>query len=162
MGTLSNNYGEKIGNESFCFISSLLPSSSSETQTSKAVCYEVECDSTNKNIIVKIGSESIKCPTEGNEAYTPSGFKGSIVCPKYEDICDFTDDKICNGIFTCLDNFAANDDYKASYCDFEGNETYCFVKDDDDDSITPITTDKSERNKLNLILLVISFIIFLL
>ncbi len=34
-------------------------------QTSKAVCYEVECDSTNKNIIVRIGAESIKCPTEG-------------------------------------------------------------------------------------------------
>ena len=131
-------------------------------QTSKAVCYEVECDSTNKNIIVKIGSESIKCPTEGNEAYTPSGFKGSIVCPKYEDICDFTDDKICNGIFTCLDNFAANDDYKASYCDFEDNETDCIDKDDDDDYITPITTDNSEGNKLNLILFVFNFIIFLL
>ena len=33
-------------------------------QTSKTVCYEVECDSTNKNIIANIGSESIKCPTE--------------------------------------------------------------------------------------------------
>lgn len=98
---LSNEYGEKIGNHSFCFISSLLPSSSSYSVESRAICYEIECDTNNNRIILKIDNNKFECPTEGG-ILTPSGFKGQVKCPKYLDICNFKDDKVCNEIFECL------------------------------------------------------------
>ena len=98
---LPDEYGEKIGSHSFCFISSLLPSSSSYSVESRAICYEIECDKNNNKIILKIGNNKFECPTEGG-MLTPSGYKGQISCPKYSDICNFMDDKVCNEIFECL------------------------------------------------------------
>ena len=68
-------YGEKLGSKSFCFISSLLPSSSNYDISSKAICYEVECERNNKKIIVNIGGINVECPTEGGVIH-PNGFKG--------------------------------------------------------------------------------------
>ena len=98
---LPQEYGEKISSKSFCFISSLLPSSSIYDISSKAICYEVECDTNNKRIIVKIGGSKIECPTEGG-VNNPIGFKGEINCPRYSDICNFKDNEICTEIFECL------------------------------------------------------------
>ena len=94
-------YGEKIGSKSFCFISSLLPSSSNYNISSKAICYEIGCDASNKRIIVNIGGFKVECPNEGG-VITTNGFKGEIKCPKYSEICDFKDKEICNEIFECL------------------------------------------------------------
>ena len=80
---LSSDYGEIIGDNSFCFISSLLPINSNNDVSSQAICYRVECDNNNKQIIVNIGSSSITCPTSGGIVTNPSGFKGSLKCPKY-------------------------------------------------------------------------------
>ena len=41
------------------------------------------------------------CPTNGGDL-TPTGFKGSITCPKYTDICDDEDNNVCNDLFDCL------------------------------------------------------------
>ena len=98
---LPSEYGEKISSKSFCFISSLFPSSFNYDISLKAICYEVECDRKNKRIIVNIGSSKVECPTEGGEI-NPTGFKGELKCPKYSDICNFKDTKICNEIFECL------------------------------------------------------------
>jgi hypothetical protein len=102
LSELPLEYGEKIGKNSFCFISSLLPLSSNSEIKSKAICYEVECDDKNKQIIVHIGNNAIKCPTNGG-IITVSEFKGEINCPKYVDICNFKNNKICNEMFDCID-----------------------------------------------------------
>ena len=46
--TLTSEYGEIIGDNSFCFISSLLPSTSRKEDSSQAICYQVECDENKK------------------------------------------------------------------------------------------------------------------
>ena len=98
---LPSEYGEKISSKSFCFISSLLPSSSNYDFSLKAICHEVECDRKNKRIIVYIGGNKVECPTEGG-IIKPTGFKGELKCPKDSDICNFKDTKICNEVFECL------------------------------------------------------------
>ena len=119
----SNVYGEKLGNNSFCFISSLLPNNSESSVSTNAICYEVECDSINKKIIVKIDSNKIICPTEGGTIY-PDGFKGSLECPHYYDICPKNGDPLCNEMFSCFTALANknNYDYKITYYDSEGPE----------------------------------------
>ena len=119
----SNAYGEKFGSNSFCFISSLLPKNSQSDAISNALCYEVECDSINKEIIVKIDSNKIICPSQGGIIY-PADFKGSLECPNYYDICPENDDPLCNEMFDCFTKLANknNYDYKNTYYDSEGPE----------------------------------------
>ena len=100
--TLTSEYGEIIGDNSFCFISSLLPSTSIKDISSQAICYKVECDNNNKKIIVHVGSSTITCPTNGGIVKNQNGFKGELNCPKYVDICDFEGNIICNEMFDCL------------------------------------------------------------
>ena len=45
-GTPSNSFGETMGTNSLCFMSSLSSSSISPAPT----CYEIECDSTNQKL----------------------------------------------------------------------------------------------------------------
>jgi leishmanolysin len=119
---LSSDYGEIIGDNSFCFISSLLPINSNNDVSSQAICYRVECDNNNKQIIVNIGSSSITCQTSGGTVTNPSGFKGSLKCPKYIDICSFEGNIICNGMFDCLNkNVKTSQD---SYNYDESNENF--------------------------------------
>ena len=140
----SNIYGEKLGNNSFCFISSLLPNNSESSVRTNAICYEVECDSINKEIIVKIDSNKIICPTEGGTIY-PDGFKGSLECPDYYDICPENGDPLCNEMFSCFTALAHknNYDYKITYYDSEGPE----------EKIEILKVDKSIFISMNLILL---------
>ena len=60
-----SDYGEIMGETSFCFNSSLLSSSSTLDPKYQSICYEVDCDNTNKQIIIKYGSASVNCPTSG-------------------------------------------------------------------------------------------------
>ena len=138
----SNVYGEKLGNNSFCFISSLLPNNSESSVRTNAICYEVECDSINKEIIVKIDSNKIICPTEGGTIY-PDGFKGSLECPDYYDICPENGDPLCNEMFSCFTALANknNYDYKITYYDSEGPE----------EKIEILKVDKSIFISINLI-----------
>ena len=117
--TLSKEYGETIGKNSFCFMSSLLPESSSNEISQMAICYEVECDTNNNNIIVKLGNENIICPTEGGLIDNISGFKGSINCPKYSDICN-DNGQICNEMFSCFDELSKKDNIRPSFYDSNG------------------------------------------
>ena len=113
----SSNYGEKMGDNSFCFMSSLLPSSSSSTASIKAICYEIECDKTNKRIIVHIGTSTVNCPTSGGTISSVTGFKGSIECPKYINICDSESNIICNDMFDCLTKKSKTDEDSYTYPD---------------------------------------------
>ena len=70
-------------------------------------------------IIVKIGSKRVICPSNGG-SQTLNGFKGSIECPKYNDICSFNDNIMCNEMFNCLKVLSKNDFDELSYYDYEG------------------------------------------
>jgi hypothetical protein len=119
--TLNGDYGEVMGSNSFCFLSSLLPTSSSQNITYQSICYKVSCNSSSKQIIVNIGSSTINCPTAGGNI-TDSKFSGVITCPKYADICDAEDNEICNTSFDCLSKEVETDedsyDYDRSNSDF--------------------------------------------
>jgi hypothetical protein len=106
---LPEEFGEKIGSKSFCFISSLIPSSSKYAIVSKAICYKIECDKNSKKIIVHIGGSKVECPSEGG-TLNPKGFKGTLNCPKYSDICNFKDNRICNEVFKCLNKEDESDE----------------------------------------------------
>ena len=170
--SLSSQYGETIGSESLCFMSSLLPESSSTTQNSRIpICYEVKCDTSNNKIIVKIGSSSVTCPTEGGTVNSPSGFKGSIECPKYSEMCASNDGIICNEMFDCFTKLAnkGNYNYETSYHDYSSS-TNDYTNDevnknnedneDDEDQII-LKANKVHNIKINLAFLVYYlFIIF--
>jgi len=113
--SLASEYGETIGTNSFCFLSSLLPSSSSRNTTYRAICYRVTCNSSSKRVIVNIGSSTVTCPTNGGTVNNPSGFKGYITCPKYTDICDAENNSVCNDPFDCLNNKVEADEDSYEY-----------------------------------------------
>ena len=141
--SLSSEYNEKIGFDSFCFMSSILPSSSTTSTSQIPICYEVRCDADNNQFTVTIGSSEIACPTEGGTVNAPSGFTGSIVCPKYSDIC-LSDGSVCNEMFSCFTNLATHDNYnyQVTYGDYEGEAL-------DDDNISPVRTSFSYNIKVN-------------
>ena len=114
---LHNDYGEIIGSNSFCFESSLLPYSSLQKEKYQPICYEVECNNKKKQIIVKIGNLIINCPTYGKTIIDPPGFKGTIKCPKYYEICD--SDILCNDMFECLDKKSKTAEQSYYYNDEE-------------------------------------------
>ena len=167
----SNTTGEKIGKESLCFMSSLLPVSSGIEVNSKIpVCYKVECDKSKNNIIVTIGSERITCPTNGGILSDPPGFKGSIECPKYDDICSSNNSLICNDIYSCLKESADKDNYNygVSYVDYEGYEAEInrnnyddYEEDYDDDYTNPIFRTKGYNIKANFALMFFFLLIFI-
>ena len=142
--SLSSEYNEKIGFDSFCFMSSILPSSSTTSTSQIPICYEVRCDADNNQFTVTIGSSEIACPTEGGTVSAPSGFTGSIVCPKYSDIC-LSDGSVCNEMFSCFTNLATHDNYnyQVTYGDYEGEAL------EDDDKISPVRTSFSYNIKDN-------------
>ena len=154
---LPNEYGENISKESLCFMSSLLPENSASITSLIPICYSVECDLSTKNIIVKIGSKRIFCPSIGGIIYNPSGFKGSIECPKYNDICSSNNNTIiCNDMYNCFTELAKRDkyDYKTSYFDYSGNTISLY-----DDYIDVIMLNESFI-KLNFTLLIIYLFFF--
>ena len=142
--SLSSEYNEKIGFDSFCFMSSILPSSSTTSTSQIPICYEVRCDADKNQFTVTIGSSEIACPTDGGTVSAPSGFTGSIVCPKYSDIC-LSDGSVCNEMFSCFTNLATHDNYnyQVTYGDYEGEAL------EDDDNISPVRTSFSYNIKDN-------------
>ena len=150
--TISSEYGETIGDESFCFISSLLPSSSSTDVSSQiAICYEIECDTSNSQIIIKIGSGKVTCPTNGGSISNPSGFKGTIECPAYTELCSSNNDPICNEMYDCFDELAEKDNYNYETTYDDAGE---------DDTILPVSRSESYNIKMNLSLFILILLLF--
>ena len=146
--SLHSDFGEKIGSSSFCFVSSLLPTSTEMNSIDpQSICYSVQCDSSNKQIIVNVGSQKVTCPTEGGEI-NPSGFKGSIICPKYIDICDFKDNIICNDLYDCLTKRVETDQNS-------------YVYDPDDEDFIRIRS-KGKFIQINYFLLSLEFLLFII
>jgi hypothetical protein len=150
-GSDSSNYGEKLGENSFCFMSSIVAESSNDSEE-KPVCYEIECDAINKKIIVKIGSSIVECPNGGASVDAPSGMKGTINCPEYSELCP-SNDIVCNDMYTCFTKFAKKDgyNYATSPYNYEG-ATYPY--DDYDDDTVPVRRSGSFNLRINLVLII--------
>ena len=131
-------------------MSSLLPEDSRQKENSKIpICYGVQCDSTKKQIIVKIGTKNVICPEQGGEIENPSGFNGILECPKYNDICSPNDDFVCNEIFSCIDESVKknNFNYKIDYYDYEGpTTTYLDIDEDDGEDEDEDEDDEDNDN----------------
>ena len=94
---LQNIIKESFTPNSFCVLSSLIPSEVSAELKIRAVCYEMYCSS--KSLTIKIGDEYLVCPRSGGkiEAKNLSGF---LLCPDYNLIC--TGKEVCNSNYDCF------------------------------------------------------------
>ncbi len=159
-GSSSSNYGEKLGSNSFCFMSSIVQSSSNDINE-VPVCYEIECDSSSQKIIVKIGDNRIECPSGGGSVSpSSSGLKGTIDCPAYSELCP-SNNILCNDIYTCLTQYAKRDNYNyaTSAYNYEGSTVR--RDNDDDGDITPITYKDSSFLRTNFALFMAIFLLFI-
>ena len=146
-------YGETIGNDSLCFMSSLIQDSSTNSADSKIpVCYKVSCDTNNNQIIITIGDKQVKCPKGGNSNFAPDGFKGSIECPKYEDVCSSNDGLVCNEMFSCLTELSSKNNYNYETSYYDSDDTVM-------DYIQPIKINGRFNLEINLISLIVGIIL---
>ena len=96
---------EKIGDKSFCALSSVLQKNDNDIKYKgliRPTCYEMLCSE--KSLTIRIGSEYIVCPRFGGLVklegeYTD--YKGYLFCPDYNLICIGTE--MCNNLFDCID-----------------------------------------------------------
>jgi hypothetical protein len=111
--TIHKDYGEKIGDNSICVESSLVPTSSNQIQTYRSICYEVSCDKTNSNVILNIGGSKVVCPMQGGLLKDPNGFNGKVMCPDYNSIC--TSSNWCNDPLVCIEKRITSDESSYIY-----------------------------------------------
>ena len=95
------DYGEKVGNNSVCVESSLVPTWSGMAEIYRSICYEIICDEDDKKISVIIGNNAVTCPIQGGLLQNPPGFRGKIVCPDYNSVC--TSKVWCNDPLDCIE-----------------------------------------------------------
>ena len=109
------DYGEKVGDNSVCVESSLVPSWSQQGETYRSICYEIKCDKDSKTIYVFINGNTVQCPMSGGLIENPSGFRGKIICPDYNSVC--TSEVWCNAPLDCINKGveADKDSYYYSY-----------------------------------------------
>ena len=107
------DYGEKVGNNSICVESSLVPTWSNEAEVYRSICYEIVCDQENYKISVIIGNQAVECPIEGGLIQNPTGFKGKIVCPDYNSVC--TSKIWCSDPLDCIERNITADEKSYYY-----------------------------------------------
>ena len=95
------DYGEKVGGNSICIESSLVPTWSSQAEVYRSICYEIKCNPESKTITVTLSNREVECPTSGGLIENPSGFRGRIICPDYNSVC--TSEVWCNDPLECID-----------------------------------------------------------
>jgi hypothetical protein len=101
--TLPSAFGESMGSESYCFMSSLIPqndnSAVSYKGTEYTICYKVKCDSVTRTYTINVNDKIIKCDTVGG-AIKVDGFDGMFACADYNQIC--TKSISCNDTIDCI------------------------------------------------------------
>ena len=87
---------------------------------------------------------------QGGEINNPSGFKGILECPKYEEIYSSNDDLVYNEIFICLDEAVKKNSYNyiTEYYDYEGPSV---AFGDDDYDVDTYTNDEDDDNEIGII-----------
>jgi hypothetical protein len=92
-------FDEKIGDGSLCFMSNLVKKNIFGYKNKNAVCYQHECDLSNRKLFVTVGDLKLQCPYEGGDVTSP-GYVGSLKCPAFENICTGSD--LCNNLIDCV------------------------------------------------------------
>ena len=148
-GTKSESL-EVMGESSFCFMSSL--NQGTTAVSSRPVCYAVSCDTDNSKIVITVGSTTISCNDE--TVSNVSGFSGSIICPKYSELCasPTSDKKVYNDMYNIFTKKASDDHYSypTSFDDYTGS---ALDNDDDDGDVTAIPRNSNNNIRINVILL---------
>ena len=96
------NYKEELGNNSFCFLSSLVEKNTVIPEE-KAVCYKISCKG--DFLTIKIGNRYIICPIQGGKIVV-EGFDGYILCPDYKLMSRGT--VLYNSLFDCIKKIIKN------------------------------------------------------
>ena len=114
---LASATGEKLSENSFCFLSSLSKSSLSNSDfisnVVRANCYEIFCSE--KSLTLKIFDDYIVCPRAGGKVKV-EGYKGYLLCPDYNLMCSGT--VVCNDMFDCIEKQSEIKDTEYTY-DYE-------------------------------------------
>ena len=105
------DYGEKVGNNSVCMESSLVPTWSNQGEIFRSICYEILCNE--ETVTVFIGGRSIECPKAGGLIQSPSGFRGKVQCPDYNSVC--TSKVWCNDPLECIEKEITADEKSYYY-----------------------------------------------
>ena len=106
-GYLSENFGEKYSNNSFCMMNTLVPDCIANNKTNQfniygsafhPMCFPSNCSS--NSLTVQIYDQFVVCPREGGNIKV-KGFAGILHCPDYNLICTGTE--MCNEMYDCIE-----------------------------------------------------------
>ena len=107
-GDIPQVFGEIISTNSFCVLSSAIPTPSKLNNNYAynlyldivhPMCYPMFCSS--KSLTIKVFDQYIVCPREGGIVEMKGEFEGHIYCPDYNLICTGT--FLCNDMFDCVE-----------------------------------------------------------
>ena len=119
---IPEKFGEKYGNNSFCVLSSVIPTLKSNKDIEiynkyvdviHSMCYPMFC--TEKSLTIQINDQYIVCPRQGGKIELMKGYTGELYCPDYNLICTGTIP--CNDMFDCVEkeSLAKNNTYEYDY-----------------------------------------------
>ena len=102
-GYLSEDFGEIYSDNSFCYMSTLVPDNSQNIfslfgSVFHPLCYPSFCSS--ESLTIKIYNQYIVCPRQGGNVEV-KGYQGLLLCPDYNLICTGT--VLCNDIYDCIE-----------------------------------------------------------
>ena len=123
-GINSIYFGESLGNNSFCALSSIILNNSDSNIYFKyrgvirPTCYSMHCSDTSLTIILSSQGkkEFVVCPREGGLIKIGgkySNFNGYLFCPDYNLIC--TGSVLCNDLYDCIDKKSESKDLVYNY-----------------------------------------------
>ena len=101
--TIPPSLGFTLSDTSICVMSTLTLKGRTDQyafrNVQRAMCHEIECDTTNKQVIITVRDYKIKCPTEGGKT-THEAFDGAVLCPDYNLVC--TGSVFCTDPISCV------------------------------------------------------------
>ena len=122
--SMSKDFGEQLGENSFCSLSSIYNKNEGYSGALRPTCYSMLCS--DKSLTIQIGDEFVVCPREGGlikigknsrsqTQYTK--YYGYLYCPDYNLICTGT--VFCNDMFDCIEK---QSEYKTPTYDYSYND----------------------------------------
>ena len=101
-GEILGKTGEKLSENSFCVLSSLISLDVEDhnlySNTIRAVCYQMHCS--DRSLTIQINNDYIVCPRAGGKI-SALNYEGYLSCPDYNLICSGT--VLCNDMFDCVE-----------------------------------------------------------
>jgi len=100
--------GETIGDDSGCFLSSLVSKSVDNFAAlegqNRAICHSYKCNAADESYIVTILGKTVKCSKQGG-IVTVDGLEGKFTCADYHSVCTKT--AACKDAIECAMNKVA-------------------------------------------------------